>query len=27
VRAPLDTLPLYASEGADVLDAIRGALP
>jgi alpha-D-xyloside xylohydrolase len=27
VRAPLDTLPLYASEGAEVLDAIRGALP
>lgn len=27
VRAPLDTLPLYAAEGADVLDAIRGALP
>ena len=27
VRAPLDTLPLYAIEGAAVLDAIRGALP
>ena len=27
VRAPLDTLPLYAAEGAEVLDAIRGALP
>lgn len=27
VQAPLDTLPLYVTKGADVLDAIRGALP